>query len=66
MINKILREVVTLGDTEDVTSERVLIWTQKVEAQRAKKIELHNIKEPKEFHAVRHSVPRCDSETPKT
>ena len=37
MINEILREVVTLEDIADATSEPVLIWVQRVEAHRAQK-----------------------------
>ena len=55
MINKILREVVTLEDIEDATSERMLIWALREEVQRALKVALGNIKEAKEFDAVRHS-----------
>ena len=34
MMSEILREVSALEDINDVTSERVLLWAQKVEVQR--------------------------------
>ena len=47
-------------------SERELIWSQRVEAQIAQDMVLDNMKEAKEFDAVKHNAPRHDSEAPKT
>ena len=66
MISEILREVATLEDIEDGTSEKVLIWVQRMEAQRAQKLVLDNIKEAKEFDTKRYSVQRHANEAPKT
>ena len=46
-------------------SERVLIWAQRVEAQRQQKVVLGNIKEAKEFDSVRCNIPKHDNETHK-
>ena len=55
MTIEILREVSALEDTDDATSEMVLLWTQIVEAQRMQNKALNNIKEAKEFDPVRCS-----------
>ena len=65
MISEILRVVLTLEDIEDATSERVLIWVQRVEVQRAQMVVLNNIKEAKKFKYVRHSREKHDNEAHK-
>ena len=52
MISEILRQVSVLEEIDDGTSEWVLLWVQWVEAQRAQKEELDNIKEAKDFDSV--------------
>ena len=47
MSSEILRKTTTLEDIEDATSEKVLIWTQRWEVQRAQKIMSDNINRPK-------------------
>ena len=56
MISEILREVSALEDSDDTTSKRVLLWTQKVEAQRTQKEDLDSMKEAKEYDYVRCST----------
>ena len=51
-----------MEDIEDATSEKVLLWIQRMEAQRAMEMVLNNIKETKEFDFVRHNIPKYDSE----
>ena len=53
MKSEILREVSAFENTEDATSEQVLLFAQKVEAQRAQKEALDNIKEAKDFGLIR-------------
>ena len=48
MTDKILREVTTLENMEEATSECVLSWVQRVEVQRAQRNMLNNIKEAKD------------------
>ena len=53
MISVILREVSTLKNIHDTTSEWVLLWAKRVEAQTAQKEVLSNIKEAKDFDSIR-------------
>ena len=48
MVNEILKEAATLQDIEDAMNEHVLLWIQRVEAQRVKKLALNKIKEAKD------------------
>ena len=64
-ISEILRRILTLEDIEDTTKERVLLWTQRVEAQRVQEVVLSNIKEVTEFDCVRHSTPKQENEAHK-
>ena len=43
------RKVSALEDIDDATSERVLLWTQTMEAQRVQEEALDSIKEAKDF-----------------
>ena len=56
MISEILREISTLEDIDDVTSKRVILWAQRMDAQRAQKEALSNIKNAKEFSSVTCSM----------
>ena len=52
MVDEALKEVTTLEDIEDATSEHVLLWGHRVEVQRVQKSALHEIeieKEVKDF-----------------
>ena len=53
MVRKIFREVSALEDINDATSERVLLWAQRVEAQSVQRGTLNSIKDIKEFGFVR-------------
>ena len=54
MIDEILKEVAILEDIEDTMSERVLLFTCRVEAQRAQKSVLNDIKETNESELKMH------------
>ena len=58
MISEIPREVSVLQDINDTTSDRVLLWAQRVEAQRAQKEALENIKETKNFDLIGQNTQR--------
>ena len=64
MIDEILREVVTLGNIEDVTSEHVLILAHRVKAERAQNSTMEH-KRPKSMTPVWHSIQRYDNEAPR-
>ena len=57
MIGEILREVSALEDIDNATSERVLLWAQRMQAQRVQK---DSIKEAKEFDSVKCSTEKHD------
>ena len=63
MTYKILREVTTLENIEEATSEHALRWACRVEEQRSI---LNNIRETKDFDAIRqntqwvHGAPHSD------
>ena len=54
-----------LGDINDVTSDRVLLWAQRLEAQRVQKEVLDSIKEGKVFESIRCITQRQDNENHK-
>ena len=56
MIEEILKELATLEDTEDTTSEHVLLWAYKVEAQRVQISALNDIKEAKDSDGIRQNT----------
>ena len=56
MIDEILKEVTMLEETENTTSEQDLLWLHRVEVQRAQKSALTDIKEAKDFDAVRQNI----------
>ena len=51
-----------MKDTYVATSERVLLWSQRVEAQRVHEEAPNGIKESKEFDSVGFSTQKHDSE----
>ena len=59
-----LREAAALETTDNAMSERVQIWPQTVEAQRAQKKVLDNIEEANQFEW--ENAPTHESETHKT
>ena len=54
-----------LGDINDVKSEMVQLWLQRVEAHRAQNEALDIIKQDKDLESIRHSTMKQDSETHK-
>ena len=53
MVHEILKEIATLEDMEDTTSEHVLLWTCRIETQRVQKSALNEINEVKDFDIVK-------------
>ena len=53
IIVEIIKELTTLKDTSEASSEQVLMWIQKEEAQRAQNEVLDNIKDAVGFNSVR-------------
>ena len=60
-----MTSVLILEDFANAMSERVLLWSEKMEAQRVQKEALNNTKEAKEFDSVRHSTQKHDNEAHK-
>ena len=52
MTDKTIREITTLENIEEATSEYVLCWMHRVEAQRAQRSVLYTIREAKDFDAI--------------
>ena len=61
MISEILREVSALENINDTTSKWVPLWAQRVEAQRAQKNALDNIKEAQDFNSFGQNTQRHDN-----
>ena len=53
MFHEILKEVTTLKDTEDATSDCDLLWVCRVEVKRAQMSTLHEIKEATDFDIIK-------------
>ena len=53
MVNRILKEVSTLEDIGDTTRDFVLLYAHRVEMQRPQKSGLHEMKEAKDFDAIK-------------
>ena len=53
IMTEIIRELTTIEKTNEITSEQILAWTRRVEAQRAQKVLIAVIKENKEFDATK-------------
>ena len=58
MKSDILREVLALENINDTTSKWVLLWAQRVEAQRVQKEALGNIKEARDYNFIRWNIQR--------
>ena len=65
MIDEFLKEVATLEDTADAMSECVLLWTCRVEVQRAQKSALSYIKKVKEVDVIRTNMQNQDRVAPR-
>ena len=63
MISEILNEVATLEDIKDATGECILLWAHRVEALRAHKSALSDIKELKYLDIVRWNMQKQDYAT---
>ena len=69
MLDQIIRELATKNNDEQVTSDGVLIWAKRIEAQRAQATILNNITESCQFDKVKVAKnPREDNvrHTPDT
>ena len=53
MITEIIKELITIEKTNEITSKQVLGWTRRVEAQRVQKAVPEATKESKDFDAVK-------------
>ena len=56
MIDEILKEVAMLEDTEDATSECVLLWVHRVEEHRVQKSALNDIREAKGYDIISQNM----------
>ena len=56
MTNEILREVTTIESIEEATSECVLGWACRVEAQSAQRSTLNNTQEDRDFDTILHNT----------
>ena len=62
MISQVLREVLlAVEDTDYATSELVPLWAQRVEAKKAQKETLDNIKEAKDIDSIGQNTQRHDN-----
>ena len=57
---EIIKELMVLNNTSGVSSEQVLVWAKKVEAQRAQKEVLENIRDTKDFDSISRDKQRPD------
>ena len=55
MTNEILREVTTLENIEEAVGEHMLGWVHRMQVQKAPRSVLHNIREAKDFDAIRQN-----------
>ena len=53
MLGKIIKELTTKNNDEQTTSESVLVWVKRVEAQRAQAAILNDITETHQFYKVK-------------
>ena len=53
MLGKMLRELTALKDINEATTDQILTWAQRVEAQRAQREVLDHIRKDMEFHSIR-------------
>ena len=50
---KIIKELTALQHPREVSSEQVLVWAQRVEAQKAQKVLVDKMRDTKEFDFIR-------------
>ena len=50
---KVIKELMVLKDTSEVRKELTLVWTQRVEAQRAQNAVLEILRDAKDFDLIR-------------
>ena len=55
---EIIKEMMVLKDTSEVSSEQVLAWAKRVEAQRSQNAVLENTRDVKEFDLIRRDRQR--------
>ena len=53
MMTKVIRELTAMKTTSEITSEQVLCWAKRIEAQRVQKAMLETKKESKDFDTVK-------------
>ena len=53
MLDEIIRELTAKNNDEQLTSEGVLVWAQRIEEQRAQDVVVNNITEPCQFDQVK-------------
>ena len=53
MLDKVIRELITKGSNDQTTSEDVLFWTKRVEAQRMQAVILSDITDSQRFDQVK-------------
>ena len=56
-----MKEITVLKDINEASSGQILMWTQRVEAQRAQKEVLDHVREDGEFHSIRWDKHKCDN-----
>ena len=55
MLGEIIRELTKIHEITEITSENVLCWAKRVEAQRAQYAIMNSLTEPKEFDKLKNS-----------
>ena len=61
MLGEIIKELTTIRGNDTVTSENILSWMKRIEAQRAQAVVMSAITETKEFNKIkvaRHALQR--------
>ena len=53
MLGEIIKELTKIHENEEVTSENVLSWAKRVEAQRAHSAIMNSLTEAKEFNKLK-------------
>ena len=55
IIAEIMKELTALKDTSEVSSEQILMWDHRADAQEAQREVLDNIRDPEEFESVQRN-----------
>ena len=53
MLVEIIKELIKTEESKDVTSEQVLAWAKRVEAQKAQSAIINSLKETKDFNRIK-------------